>query len=79
MRKSIWEIEAKDWHEIGPRHKVRVTFIIPHQLHFTRGPHILYLCSLMYFEGDPLVIFITHLYYLPPHIVIVPWGHASEG
>ena len=34
---------------------------------------------LMYFEGDPLVIFITPLYYLPPHIVIVPWSHASEG
>ena len=32
----------------------------------------------MYFEEDTLVIFITHLYYLRPHHVVVPWGHASE-
>ena len=34
---------------------------------------------LMYFEGDTLVIFITPLYYLSPHLVVVPWGHASKG
>ena len=33
----------------------------------------------MYFEGNPLVIFITPLYYLPPQLIIVPWGHACEG
>ena len=71
------------WHVIGPRHSVWVTFIIRHQLHSTWGPHFLELFRLREFwcilEGEVLVIFITLSYYFPPHLVVVPWGHASEG
>ena len=78
MRKSIWAIEAKEWHGIGLRHihhlastSLDLGSTHPWFMHFED--------ILMYFEGDPLVIIITPLYYLPPHLIIVPWGHASEG
>ena len=74
MRKLIWAIEAKEWHGIGLRHSVWVIFIIRHHPSFMHFEGIL-----MYFEGNPLVIFITPLYYLSPQLVVVRWGHASEG
>ena len=83
IKKSIWAIEARKWQGLGQRHIGGVIFILRHQFHSSCGPHVLSFSTLgaffVYFKGGVLVILITPYFNWSLYLVIVPWGHASEG